>query len=393
MSNCAIPNSLVLFGASVTSGVWIIFLVPPKLRVTWTAPVLLPFTLVHPLLAGLSAPTARLRFRILAFSTLFAICCNVTFFSGAGTAEPPPLARLLLFPAAVIVPYAIRRVLATSKSDNGIAALVLPYVAPPALVAGSAYWFLEWLDASGNYMDLRHARTALAWTSVVATFGGIIFWMFIPVALHISTELAPRAQQKTEVRVLGFANAFGAPFSVFWALALASVWLAAQPTAQITLALATAALLALLELVDVARDTRAIHASFADPASALARLEQQQNQGQAGGGFPAAPVSFDEIALLALLAQLAFFASRHQATLVSVQWKSVFVLTPTVSYPFSPLLVILNAFGPTALIALAAPLNGIWNVAPNAQGSVVVTSQARRLAPRCTSARCCLAAR
>ena len=420
----------VLFGASVTSGVWVLFSVPPRLPVSWTAPVLLlhslaffsnsytfwedravpfflPFTLVQPLLTGLSAPTARLRFRILAFSALFAVCvrlmatstvcreeqqpwCSVTFFSGAGAAEPPLIVRVLLFPAAVVVPYAIRRVLATSKSDNGIAALVLPYVAPPVLIAGSAYWFLEWLDASGDYLDFRHARTALAWTSIVATLGGIAFWMFFPVALHISTERAPGAQQKTEVRVLGFANAFGAPFAVFWALALAPVWLAAQPTAQIALALATTALLALLELVDASRDARAMHASFADPASALARLQQQQqqDQGKAGGsgGFPAAPVSFDEITPLALLAQLAFFASGHQATFVSVQWKSAFVLTPTLSYPFSPLLVILNTFGPTALIALAAPLLGIWNVAPlstpfaepqHAQGTVVVASQAR----------------
>jgi len=208
--------------------------------------------------------------------------------------------------------------------------------------------------------------------------------MLFPVALHVSSERAAGAQNKTEVRVLGFANAFGAPFAVFWALALAPVWLAAQPTAQITLALATAALLALLELVDASRDARAIHASFADPASALARLQQQQDPDQAGGGFPAAPVSFDEITPLALLAQLAFFASGHQATLASVQWKSAFVLTPTVSYPFSPLLVILNTFGPTALLALAAPLLGIWNVAPlasaavpqHAQGKAVMTSQA-----------------
>jgi len=96
-------------------------------------------------------------------------------------------------------------------------------------------------------------------------------------------------------------------------------------------------------------------------------------------------VSFDEITPLALLAQLAFFASGHQATLVSMQWKSAFVLTPTVSYPLSPLLVILNTFGPTALLALAAPLIGIWNVAPLAsadepqhgQGQVAMTSQAR----------------
>ena len=413
---------LVLLGASVTSSVWTLFSAPPRLRVSWTAPILLlhclaffsnsytfwedravpfflPFTLVPQLLTALSAPTPRLRSRIIAFSILFAVCvrlmatstvcreeqhpwCSVTFFSGAGATEPPLLARVLLFPAAVLVPYAIRRVLATSKSDNGIAALHLPYVVPPALIVGSAYWFLEWLDSSGNYPDLRLARTALAWTSVLATLGGTVFWMLIPITLHISSERAPGTQNKTEVRVLGFANAFGAPFAVFWALALAPVWLAAQPTAQITLALATAALFAFVELVDAARDARAIHASFANPASALARLQQQQDQGLAGGGFPAAPVSFDEIAPLALLAQLAFFASGHQATLASVQWKSAFVLTANVSYPFSPILVILNTFGPTALLALAAPLLGIWNVAPlaepeHAQRPAVVTSQAR----------------
>ena len=75
-------------------------------------------------------------------------------------------------------------------------------------------------------------------------------------------------------------------------------------------------------------------------------------------------MTIDEIVPLALLAQLAFFASGHQATLVSLQWKAAFVLTPTVSYPLSPLFVILNTFGPTALIALAVLLLGTWNVAP-----------------------------
>ena len=72
----------------------------------------------------------------------------------------------------------------------------------------------------------------------------------------------------------------------------------------------------------------------------------------------------DEVVPVALLAQLAFFASGHQATLMSLQWKAAFVLTSKVSYPLSPLFVILNTFDPTAHIALAVPLVGIWNVAP-----------------------------
>ena len=399
----------ILFGASVSSGIRILASAPPPrpLRPSWTAPILLLhsiaflsnsytfwedravpffllFTLAPPLLAALSAPPTdrRLRRRILAFAALFAVCvrlmavstvcreeqhpwCSVTFFSGSGAAEPPPLVRVLLVPVAALLPRAvIRRVLATSKSDNGIAALVLPYLLPTALVAGSACWLLEWLDASGGaYANLRTARTVVAWTSVVAVLVGTLLWALVPVALHVSTQ---KTEKKTEVRVLGFANAFGAPFVVLWALALAPVWLAAQPSAQITLALATAAVLAHLELVDAVRDARALRAASSfvtDPSAALARLQLQQQQQQPGTQGTTA-VRFDEIVPLALLAQLAFFASGHQATLASLQWKSAFVLTPTASYTLAPILVVLNTFGPTVLVALAAPLLGLWNVAP-----------------------------
>jgi hypothetical protein len=57
------------------------------------------------------------------------------------------------------------------------------------------------------------------------------------------------------------------------------------------------------------------------------------------------------------------------------------VLTPTVSYPFSPLLVILNTFGPTTLVALAALLLGIWNVAPLGVASDTTSSPNRAITP------------
>jgi len=68
--------------------------------------------------------------------------CSVTFFSGSGAAEVPTVVHLLLIPAAVLVPYDIRRVVAISKSDNGITSL-LPYVL--------YIWLLESVDASGTY--------------------------------------------------------------------------------------------------------------------------------------------------------------------------------------------------------------------------------------------------
>ena len=122
---------------------------------------------------------------------------------------------MLLIPAAVLVPYSIRWVLAISKSDNGITSLLLPYVVPPALIAGSATRLLKLLDASSayeypEYLDLRWgAGTLLAWTSILATLGGTTLWALVPGALHKSSERAPAgAGHKTEVRILGFANAY-----------------------------------------------------------------------------------------------------------------------------------------------------------------------------------------
>ena len=76
------------------------------------------------------------------------------------------------------------------------------------------------------------------------------------------------------------------------------------------------------------------------------------------------PLRFSEITPLALLAVHAFFTTGHQAAIPSIQWKTAFVLTPTLTYPFSPLLVSLNTFGPHFLIALAVPLLALWNVPP-----------------------------
>ena len=164
------------------------------------------------------------------------------------------------------------------------------------------------------------------------------------------------------MRVLGFANAYRAPFVVFWVLRLAPVWLAAQPSTQMTLALATAMH---LELINAARDTRALQASFSvNPTGALAHLQQGMLTTEFGQQQGAAGVRVDEVVPIALLAWLAFFASGHQETSVSLQWKATFVLTPTLSYSLSSLSMTLNTLGPMAFITLSVPLLGIWNVVP-----------------------------
>lgn len=77
------------------------------------------------------------------------------------------------------------------------------------------------------------------------------------------------------------------------------------------------------------------------------------------------PPSTLETSTLALLGFLAFFATGHQATFASIQWRTAFVGFRTVEYPYAPVLVALNSFGPLALLtAFAVPLLVFWNLAP-----------------------------
>ncbi|KAI0942623.1 hypothetical protein AcW1_003204 [Taiwanofungus camphoratus] len=332
-------------------------------------------------LKGFTAPTALLRYRILGYCALFALCvrlmaistvcreeqhpyCHVTFFASSSLPEPPLLVLLLCMPAALALPWLIRMFLRTSKSDKGVAALILPWILPGFLWQGCAFWIVEWLD-SAEILDpewagvLRPLRTLLARCAMggIVIFG-LTLWFLFPLCLEISTsdKTSPTdSRPKREVTVLGFANAFGSSYLVFWTTILGLLYVATQLTGQLVLGLASIAVLAYLEVIDSVRDVRAMEVAFASTTpSAVLEVDIRSN----------AQVNFAEIVPLALLALHTFHGTGHQSTIPSIQWKTAFVLTPTLSYPFSPALVILNTFGPQFLLALAVPLVALWNVTP-----------------------------
>ncbi|KAI0755597.1 hypothetical protein C8Q74DRAFT_1373381 [Fomes fomentarius] len=369
----SIPLPLILHAAAFASNS---FTVWEDRVVTY----LLVSAVVPNVLVGFAAPTTRLRLRILGFSALFAVCvrlmamstvcreeqqpfCHVTFFASSSLPSPPFPVLLLSVPAALALPWIIRRVLKISKSDRGTAAVVLPYLLPAALLLGSAFWIIEHWDSSEHFGPewtgtLRLARTVSARAAMgIVLFFGYAVWWLVPLCLEITSEAKGTQGTKREVTVLGFANAFGAPYLIFWSLFLALLYPATQLTGQLVLALAAVAVLAHLEAVDSVRDVRGLEAVFASGnPSALLQADSLRT--------PVLPLRFGELTPLALLAVHAFFATGHQAAIPSIQWKAAFVLTPTLVYPFSPLLVVLNTFGPYFLVALAAPLLGLWNAAP-----------------------------
>ena len=341
---------------------------------------LLLTSIVPNVMTGFSAPTARLRYRILGFSALFAVCvrlmaastvcreeqqphCHVTFFASASLTAPPLPVLVMAVPMALGLPFVVRRFLQISQSDKGLARLLLPWIMPTVLLQGCLAWMSEWLEtaevADPSWSSaLRLGRTALGWGSALEILViGCSLWWAVLLCLRVSTTQQTDPKANTEVTVVGFANAYGAPYLMFWCIPFGVFYTVSQLTAQIAMGLAAIAILSHLEVVDSVRDVRSLDAAFssATPSAAL-HLDSLPSASMS--------VSFNEVAPLALLALHAFYATGHQSTISSIQWKSAFVLAPTLTYPLSPTSVILNTFGAQFVIALAAPLLALWNVAP-----------------------------
>ncbi|CAE6483800.1 unnamed protein product [Rhizoctonia solani] len=348
-------------------------------------------TLLVPLtLSGINAPTAHLRKRILGFGTLAAVCvrlmasstvcreeqqpyCRVTFYASAGASAAPLWALALALPAAWFLPTAIRRVLAISGSDNGIAPSFATLVVRPALLGSTLWWTLErfeGVDILGGETAapaIRALRTLIARIVLlgVATGGSVLWYTSGPcIALQRTTDETGKAV----LAVLGFANAYGSSYLLFFLLAFSLTHVVSQLTAQLVLGLFLLALLGYLEILDSTRDAQSLRDEFEKLSSGSNATPQEMSAAldrlTSGANPPRAGPSFNSAAALCLLGNIAFFATGHQAVLSTIQWKSAFVGFPTLTYPFSPTLVGLNTFGGFVLSALAVPLLALWNVDP-----------------------------
>ncbi|KAK0441449.1 hypothetical protein EV421DRAFT_1904903 [Armillaria borealis] len=391
----------ILFAAPLLSSILIIISSPPKISTLKSIPVplvlhtiaffsnsftfwedrvvlYLSLTSIVPFVfTGITAATSRLRYRIIGFSSLYAVCvrlmaisticreeqqpyCHVTFYSSSTLPSPPLPILALAVPVAFGIPYVLRRFLHVSRSDAGLVQFFIPIILVPALLAGTGYWILEWLDSAGYLGDvwtatLRISRTYLARGSfaLVLLVGGLLWWLF---TLCIDVSIKEEPDQKLrKVEVIGFANAFGAPYLLFWSIFFVFVYTSSQLTSQVVLGLGAVALMAFLEVVDSARDARYYEAAFAssNPSIVLQPTKDQSPM-----------IRFTDILPIALLGLHTFFTTGHQSTISSIQWKSAFLLTPSVTYPFAPITVALNSFGPVFLAGIAAPLLALWNRPP-----------------------------
>ena len=316
---------------------------------------------------------ARLRHRIFLFSTLFAVCvrlisistvcreeqhpyCHVTFYASSSLPSPPLLVLLLSIPISLTLPSVVRRFMAISASDKGPAPLLVEWGLRIIMLEGISVWIIEWLESSevlGHQWEgfLRGSRSGFAIAAISLTIVGGRLWWLSPLCLEVHKSVG--SSGKDEIRVIGYANSYGSSLLLFFLVLFCPLFVVIQLTGQMTLALSVVALLALLEVLDNARDVR---------QAGKVALQKQMGTIQAGEGEQ--HILFSEVVPIALLGLQAFYATGHQSTMSSIQWKTGFLFTRTV-WPFiSPVLLIFNYFGPQLLFAAAVPLLATWNVGP-----------------------------
>ncbi|KAG8936876.1 mannose-ethanolamine phosphotransferase gpi13 [Tulasnella sp. 418] len=340
-------------------------------------------TLLSPnLFTFASSPVGRFRVRILGYTILVAVAlrlmsistvcreeqhpfCHVTFYSSSSVPTSPTVAVIAAPLGAFFLPKIARYFLSISSSDSGVAPFFLEKLWRSALIGGSVYWLIERLEVweglqPGRIPLLQLIRTMVARVVLVSTaMGGSLFWWYSPLCIQMKKEEVGSGG-KQRVSVIGFANAYGSSYLLFVALVFALLFMVTQLSGQVVLVLSLIALLSYLEVVDSQRDSAGMKEAFttADVQSSNAQLViKPQKQ------------TFSTPTFISLLSLLLFYTTGHQAVLSTIQWKTAFVGFPVLTYPWSPILVILNTFGPIALVALATPLFAFWNVSPPSPNS------------------------
>lgn len=293
--------------------------------------------------------------------------CRSTYYASALSSTSAGWQTLIPFVVALLLPTAIRDFYVRTRNYQGSAVVWIGIALRIGLVMVAVFWVLDAADDNDWYPSvskekLKNGRTVLAQVVfAVAGAAGYSTYIWSSPLLFVRQEEAdpapptPTATSKSfdssdptapvftslngapskepprsKLIILGYANTHGTRYFLLPATWILALLLVQKPMGQGTLALCTISILNLLEILD---------------ANNLRRS-------------PLGPT------VLALMGSYYFFKTGHQAVLSTIQWESAFIPLKTITYPWSPLLVVLNTFGPQILCAIAVPTVTLWKVQP-----------------------------
>lgn len=266
--------------------------------------------------------------------------CVSTYYASSNSSTSAPWMLVLPWLIALILPFVIKSYYASTRSYEGFAPIWIGWALRFGLFGTAFFWTMDAAD-DGNWFpelpsgNLKSSRTVLAQTIfALALAAGTTAYGWATPCVNISTAASavPSKTKKSTatVTILGYANAHGTRYFLLFTNLLLSSLLVQKPMGQLSLSLLTWQILSLLELLDILNLT----------TSSIGPI------------------------MLGVLGSFHFFKTGHQATLSSIQWESAFVPLHTIRYPYSPMLVVLNTFGPQILCTIAVPLIALWKIQP-----------------------------
>ncbi|KXT17345.1 hypothetical protein AC579_3846 [Pseudocercospora musae] len=292
--------------------------------------------------------------------------CRSSYYASATSSTSSKWQLLIPFAVAISLPSLIIQYYHRSANYHGSAVIWNGVVLRLGLVGVASFWALDAADDGDWYPDisksiLKTGRMYLAQgiLAVALAFGYATYIFAHPLIMvrreesqdsqpalyskpitegHENSAVLTAANGAPKPRpkliIYGFSNTHGTRYLLLLCAWILALLLLQKPMGQGALALCFLQTLNILEIVDACNLRRS----------------------------PLAPI------LLALLGSFHFFKTGHQAALVTIQWESAFIPLKSVQYPWSPILVTLNTFGPQILCAIAVPAVVLWKIPPKSPG-------------------------
>lgn len=291
--------------------------------------------------------------------------CRSSYYASATSSTSSKWQLAIPLAVALFLPSAITHFYKRSANYHGSAVIWIGIALRLGLVMVATFWAIDAAD-DGDWFPqysgsiLKTVRTYLAQSVLALTFAaGYATYIFASPMLMVKHEEADRVVAKSEtlsetdptspvlttvgasgparrpkLMIYGYSNSHGTRYFLLPCAWILTLLLFQKPMGQGALAFCMIQILNVLEIID---------------ANNLRRS-------------PLGPT------VLALLGSFHFFKTGHQAALVTIQWDTAFIPLKTIVYPWTPIFVILNTFGPQILCAIAVPAIVMWKVPPRHTG-------------------------
>lgn len=261
-----------------------------------------------------------------------------------------------LYLSAILLPTIIRSWFKLTSSYEGIAPIWITWGSSILLFLIAVLWTFEYIENDQTFASLSIpfefirqiklvlARVVIGGSIVAGSFG----WHSNPLCISVEVIENPiyskpksklqsrlslergESPMSKRARILGYGNVYGSAYFLFllnWFIAIACV---TKPMGGIAMFLFMNQLISLLELSSILNIKTNLITSV----------------------------------VLVLMGYQLFFSTGHQATLQAIHWEIGFLLTETITFPFTHLTIFLNTLGPFILIGLATPLLTLWKEKP-----------------------------